>query len=177
MMPKAIYFIHRVGPDGPDRVASIESAKRWIRFLVDILPECAINAPWLAYVLSLDETNYRARGLRDGVTLAISDVNDIGIVCGPTLSDGCRGDRDNLLEAGRGVLDLTPLGLMSPPYPSDEAVDLVVSAVRAVHQRSRPRLGPGAHPQRLAMAKPPVGYGPPSWAFVDHAAAGVRPMP
>jgi hypothetical protein len=173
MMPKAIYFIHRVGPDGPARDANIESAKLWIRFLVDVLPECAINAPWLAYVMSLDETRYRDRGLRDGVTLAIADVNDIGIVCGPTMSDGCRGDRDNLIEAGRGVFDLTPLGLASPPYPSDEAVALITSGVRAVHERSRRRLGPGAHPQRLAVAIPSNG-GAPSWAFVDHAAAGVR---
>lgn len=129
--PRAAYFIHRVGPVGPQRDANIAAALRWIKFLVDALPEIPISAPWMPYVLALDETRYRGRGMHDGQVFADADIHDIGIVCGPEMSTGCGADRDRLLNdhRGRGVLDLTGLGLVDPPTSAPDAVDFVRNGV------------------------------------------------
>lgn len=155
-MPRAAYLIHRLGHVGPARSANIVAIWKWVRFFVDALPDVAINAPWPSYAMALDETNYRARGIRDGKVLALADVNDIGIVCGPELSAGCQIDRDNMIEAGRGILDMTPLGLYSPPS-GDVARDRVLQAVAAVFSR---------------MPKGYSNHGP--LAFLEHAAGEVR---
>ena len=118
------YFIHRVGPDGPVREANIEAAKLWIRWLLAVT-ELAVSAPWLAYVISCDETTYRARGLRDGITFANMSPIRVGIICGPEVSDGCGKDRDVLLERSIGVMDLTPMGLTAPPPAHERGLWLV----------------------------------------------------
>lgn len=125
--PTAAYFIHRVGTDGPQRDRNIAAALRWIRFLGDALPDLPISAPWLPYVMAFDEAGYRERGIRDGKVLASADTHDIGIICGPEVSRGCAVARDNLLSdpRGRGVLDLTGLGLVNPPPLIPETIDFV----------------------------------------------------
>ena len=127
---RAAYLIHRVGPDGPQREANIAATREWIRFFVDVLPGVAINAPWLAYVMSLDEATYRERGMADGNTLALADVNGIGIVCGPAHSEGTIADRLHLLNAGRGVLDVTGFGLVHQPSLTDGVREFIQGGVR-----------------------------------------------
>lgn len=114
MIGDVAYFIHRVGPAGPQREANIENAKLWFRWLLDVT-DLAIAAPWLAYVIACDEPTYRARGIRDGLTFASMTPIRVGIICGPEISRGCGDDRDTLLDKVVPIIDLTPMALERPP--------------------------------------------------------------
>lgn len=114
------YFIHRVGPAGPKRDRNVEMARLWVRWLVDVT-DLAILAPWLVYVECLDETHYRARGLRDGRAFASLSPIRVGLICGPEVSDGCDADRATLLGRHVACVDFTPMGREMPPeFPPAE---------------------------------------------------------
>lgn len=118
------YFIHRV--QYPNRRLNLDRSYRWIKWLVDTLPDNAILAPWLPYCEALDEDTYRDRGIRDGKAMASLDGIRLGIVGGPQVSSGCAADIANLMEMGASILDLTPLGFEEPPPPTWDDLRSVV---------------------------------------------------
>lgn len=133
------YFIHRV--QKPNRRLNLDRSYRWIRWLVDALPDVAICATWLPYCEALDEETYRARGLRDGEALAGLGGISVGIVCGPQISDGCKGDIENLAKKGIASVTLTDLGFEEPP-PSEDRWPCLYSRVRETVGRAIATRGP-----------------------------------
>lgn len=162
VMPRAALLIHRVGPVGPQRDRNIAATLKWIRFLVAALPDVAISVPWLPYVLALDETTHRERGMRDGALLAAAAENEIGIICGPEVSTGCAGDRDGFIGLGRGVLDLTCLGLVDPPASIPEVLAFVYDAVSATYR----------HPGREVRVRYTAGQPAPTWYLYSTPTGG-----
>lgn len=125
------YFIHRV--QRPDRRLNLDRAYRWIRWLVDVLPDTAIMAPWIPYCEALSESDYRERGLRDGITMTGLQGISVGIVCGPEVTMGCHDDILNLAKRGIPSVTLTDLRFEEPPPPHWEQL---VQCFRATVDRA-----------------------------------------
>lgn len=120
------YLIHRV--QNPSREANLVAAYKWLKFFIDLMPDLVVLAPWLPYVEALDEETYRERGLRDGGVLAGLSGIGVGLLCGPEISNGCRGDMANLATYGVTTVDLTPLGRELPPtIGQDKALDSLLA--------------------------------------------------
>lgn len=114
MTPEQIqlaYVAHPVGADGPRRVANLERASRWIRWLVVQHEAIAFIAPWLAYCQVLDES-HRARGMRDNFAV-LSRCQAIVLV-GGQLSPGMAEEIDFAKSRGMAVVDYLSMGSEPP---------------------------------------------------------------
>jgi hypothetical protein len=112
--PTIAYFMHRYRRPNPR--LNLDRAYRWLKWLVDTNPDLCIQAPWMPYCEALvDEDVYRARGIRDNKILCASSGARLGIIAGPELTSGSRGEAATLWEYGASIVDLTPLGMEEPP--------------------------------------------------------------
>jgi len=120
--PKLIgYLTHPLGPKDDigemiRRQDNISNAVDWFRFLVEVTP-WAIDAPWLGYLIAIDEEAWKKRALMD--QQAILRRCDFVIACGHTVERGLRGHMRGDVEHARNrhipVVDCAELG-RSPPY-------------------------------------------------------------
>jgi hypothetical protein len=104
------YMAHAVGKR-PQRSANTTRALRWLRYLVEATPY-AICAPWLPYVLILEEEIYRERSIADD--LEIARRCDRIILCGGKLSEGMRREEELFKSLGKPVEDMLALGEEPP---------------------------------------------------------------
>lgn len=155
VMPRAAYIMHRVGQTGAERKANIAATLRWFGFLVDALPGVTISAPWLPYVLA-DKVPH------DGGGAAVAAAHEVGIICGPSVTPSCASIRDGLIENARGVLDLTGLGLDSPPAAIPEVLAFVYDAVSATFR----------HPGREVRVRYTAGQPAPTWYLYETPTGG-----
>ena len=105
MIP-VIFLLHPVGV-GATRAMNVQSAKVWLRALVDILPDVAIAAPWLPYAEGMVD---RERGIRDA--LACAERCDGAVAVGGEFSRGMILEWDQFTSGPRPRIDLT-----RPPMP------------------------------------------------------------
>jgi hypothetical protein len=96
------YVAHPVGADGPRRVANLERALRWMRWLIVHHEAVAFVAPWLPYCQVLTE-KHRARGMRD--TFSVLARCDAIVLVGGQLSPGMADELGFMRERGRAVID------------------------------------------------------------------------
>lgn len=120
MSVRIYYLAHPVSGDVPGNVAR---ALRWLRWLVGQHPDWAISAPWIPYVLGLDESTDRARGLRDDVAM-VRRCDGI-ILAGGRLSQGMAVELGAARAGGLHVLDLLHLG--AEPPAADQALAIARS--------------------------------------------------
>ena len=101
-----VMLLHPVGI-GATRAMNVQSAKVWIRALVDLLPDVVIAAPWLPYAEVMVD---RERGIRDA--LACAERFDGAVAVGGEFSGGM------ILEWERFTdLKLLKIDLTKPPMP------------------------------------------------------------
>ena len=100
-----IFLLHPVGV-GATRAMNVQSAKVWLRALVDLLPDVVISAPWLPYAEVMVD---RERGLRDA--LACAERCDGAVAVGGEFSRGMILEWEKF--AGLPRIDLT-----KKPMPS-----------------------------------------------------------
>lgn len=110
------YLAHPVGPSRTSeeqeaRSANIRNALGWLRFLVDHTP-WSISAPWLPYVMTLEEEIYRDRGIADD--LAGLERCDLVVLCGGRISPGMEAEAAFARKKSIPVVDLTSLGYKAP---------------------------------------------------------------
>lgn len=81
-----VYLAHPVS--GLSKVELITSVSCWLAQLVKAYPGHAFAAPWLAYVLALDDGNqtHRDRGVRDDLE-CLSRCDEVWLL-GPRISSG-----------------------------------------------------------------------------------------
>ncbi len=102
------YLAHPVGaPDQAGIDANLANARLWLRWLVDNTP-WAVSCPWMPYVETLPEAEYRERGLADDI--AMLERHDLIVLVGGRVSNGMEMERQAAIEAGLEVLDLTYCG-------------------------------------------------------------------
>lgn len=119
---------------------NLRRAKRWLKWLVELLPDVAVLAPWLPYVEALDENVHRERGIRDMVELMRG--SDGIFLSGGRLSTGMHAERTQMVErVGGAVIDLSHV--KEPPPRKARGplqrrlVEEIVAAINAV-----PRIRP-----------------------------------
>lgn len=105
------YVAHPVGADGPRRVANLDRALRWVRWLVISHEAVAFIAPWHAYCQVLTE-KHRHRGMRDN--FAVLARCDAIVLVGGQLSPGMADELGFMRERGRAVIDLLHMGAEPP---------------------------------------------------------------
>lgn len=101
-----IFLLHPVGV-GATRAMNVQSAKVWLRALVDLLPDVAISAPWLPYAEGMVD---RERGIRDA--LACAERCDGAVAVGGEFSRGMILEWDQFVRSKQPRIDLT-----KPPMP------------------------------------------------------------
>jgi hypothetical protein len=101
-----IFLLHPVGV-GATRAMNVQSAKIWVRALVDLLPDVAISAPWLPYAEGMVD---RERGIRDA--LACAERCDGAVAVGGEFSRGMILEWDQFVGLNQLRIDLT-----KPPMP------------------------------------------------------------
>lgn len=115
-----IYVAHPLGPDGPQRVANIERAKRWLRWLVASYSDCAFEIGWLLYAQVLSETQENcARGMKDNER-RLEGCDGI-ILVGGEKSPGMVAEEARANELQLELVDLTHLGPEPPKYAYDRS--------------------------------------------------------
>lgn len=166
-----------------ERQNNIASVLSWIRFLVDNTT-WSISCPWLPYVMTLEESVYRDRGVDDN--LAVILRCDLVVLTGGRISNGMETERLCAIEHGIPVVDLTSLGSRPPEEKYAENARAVI-ALRAGNAFARgPRrvwMPPIAKPQLESLRALRLAAGPHSAALPDAvdllskiiAAAEVRP--
>lgn len=104
---EVVYMAHPVGTDPEVRKANIQRALRWLRYLVSTYPY-AVCAPWLPYVMALDESSHRERGINDD--LSVLKLCDRMVLVGGTLSPGMEREQNFFISLGKPVDSLLYLG-------------------------------------------------------------------
>lgn len=129
MTPPLIYLAHPVGGDIRGNCAR---ARRWLRWLIDAVPEVHWVCPWLPYVDVLDDSVPAHREWAMQADLAVARRCDGIVLCGGRVSDGMRRE----LEAARLNLEATVIDLT--PYAPDPALvrhhferDRIVAYIRS----------------------------------------------
>ena len=104
MMKPVVYLAHPVGAESIIGVnANIARARRWLRWLVENT-DWAIVASWMPYVETLDEGDWRARGLADDC--AVLERCDAIFLCGGRRSAGMEIECREAIAAGLYVIDV-----------------------------------------------------------------------
>lgn len=104
---KAIYLAHPVGAPTHDGIAAnLESARRWLKLLIDGCPDVAWCVSWLPYLDVIDDSGAnRERGLRDDCEM-VRRCDAIALV-GVRVSVGMRTEADAAAANGRPAIDVT----------------------------------------------------------------------
>lgn len=126
--PLVVYLAHPMSaPTADDIVANLERARRWLRWFV-LNTDFAVCAPWIPYVETLDETEHRARGIRDD--LAMVARCDAIVLVGGRVSNGMREERDWAHRHELDICSLTELGDEPPDAASTPAaLELIAEAI------------------------------------------------
>lgn len=119
-----------------ERQNNIASVLAWIRFLVDNTT-WSISCPWLPYVMTLEESVYRDRGVADN--LATIPRCDLVVLAGGRISSGMDTERRFAIENGIPVVDLCTLGLQPPDerYRDNARAVIALRAANAVNRGPR----------------------------------------
>lgn len=126
-----MYFAHPVVGDAtgaPDELAAVvranlQRARRWIRFLLYLLPDIAFEMSWIQYVELLPDRGVcRERGLRDDTINAARC--DAIVICGGFLSTGMLAEMRGVL-LGCKPMQVPPLMVPSAPAPQRYVLDLL----------------------------------------------------
>jgi hypothetical protein len=131
------YVAHPVAGDVD---ANLKRALRWLHWISQQCPKCAVIAPWIANIMSGEDDGdpeQRARGLAHDVTVV--KRCDYLILCGGRVSSGMAMERDAMIVAGGKVLDLTHLG-DEPPSVTRGLLELRDSAPLVTDRRIKAAL-------------------------------------
>lgn len=120
MSKPVVYLAHPVSaPTKAGVNANLTNARAWLKWLVDHTT-WAISCPWMAYVETLSEEKYRARGLSDD--LAMIGRHSGLILVGGRISTGMEVERQHALHHAVPVLDWS--SEVSPPSEVGRIADL-----------------------------------------------------
>jgi hypothetical protein len=123
---KIVYMAH---PVSGDVEANLKRAKKWIKWIEANHSNVAVVANWIieCEIWDDDDPAQRAAGLRRDLAI-IKRCDELWMV-GPRVSSGMAQERDQALQFGLRVRDLTRLELLEPPDEStgcmsDRTLDL-----------------------------------------------------
>jgi hypothetical protein len=119
-----------------ERQNNIAGVLSWIRFLVDNTT-WSIAAPWLPYVMTLEESTYRDRGIEDDLAALLRF--DFVILTGGRISNGMEVERRHAIDTGIPVIDLTSLGEKPPEarYADNARAVIMLRAKNAIDRGPR----------------------------------------
>jgi len=115
---KLIYLAH---PVSGDVLANVARAKLWLRWLTDSREEpAAVVAPWITEVELWDDDDpeQREAGLRRCLVM-VERCDELWLT-GGRVSEGMDRERRHAMKHGLTVVDVTAMGIHSPPIATRE---------------------------------------------------------
>lgn len=107
---RVVYVAHPLG-GGPDRERNRENAAKWVAWVA--MQGHAPIADWIILSGEWDESpTNRARGIAIDLAL-VARCDELWLV-GGRVSTGMQQEADEAIRLGKGVFDLTGLGVMPP---------------------------------------------------------------
>jgi hypothetical protein len=127
-----LYLAH---PVGSDPAGNYERAHRWLRWWMDVLPDAAINCPWLPFLRNGSDTDwdYRTRCLKDDLAIAATCAGIL--LCGGVVSSGMGMEKTVVLKAGGQVFNFTHLGDEPPAFVPADVLRIRRMVMRALMGR------------------------------------------